>query len=353
MHKNSILLAVGEKKEIIAQIHTLFDKEYGILETTSGDEALRLLEEHSDAIAAVLLGKLSSGKSSQEFLDYMRFNRLLGNIPVIFVSDDPSCIQEEKALASGASDYIRVPFNPNILKWRVKRMVELYDNSNNLKTVIADQTLRLENYSRYIMDALANILQHKKRQPQNSMLRINAYAKTLLSFLYHEGGYNYRLTEKNISIMSAAAIIRDIGELVLSDYIVNSPEEILSDRERRIFQLHTTRGYEIMLAIKDEENNIFFDYAADICRSHHERWNGSGFPDGLVGDEIPIGAQVASVAETYDNLRSGITGGEPHSHEKAVDIMENRYKGYYSPLLMECFKLLEDELDAVTIEYAD
>ncbi len=181
---------------------------------------------------------------------------------------------------------------------------------------------------------------------------MRAYTKELLSFIYEFSDEKYGLTAQEISLISTASILHDIGELLVPEHLITKQIQ-LSAQERALLESHTVIGCEIIESLDDIENQDYMQTALQICRHHHERWDGSGYPDKLVDNEIPISAQVVGLADTYDALREGVKAARHYSHAEAVEAITHGEAGAFSPLLTESCKMLGDRLDEIYRQYKD
>lgn len=342
------LLIVDDESGMLGGIKEFFEQEYTVIEAATPEAAIAVLEhQQTGDIAAIIKTRHddTSGKPNVLF-DYMRFNKLIESIPTVVISATHLPEAEEKSLMKGAADYVTLPVKPTVLQHRVRRIVSMSGYTRDLQEIVEDQTSRLENFSDYMIDVLTGIMQYKHTQTRASLTRIHDYTKVVLECIHQYCMDQYRLTDHKIAMIAAAAIVRDIGEIAIPDTILLNRHR-LTQEEEQVLQAHTVRGSEIMLSVINNDNNLFVKQAVDICRWHHERWDGSGFPDGLVGDAIPISAQAASIADIYDGMRTGRFMGDVYSHTEALGMIDGGYAGSFSPVLMESLKMVEADFDEI------
>jgi len=345
-NRNKAILIVDDasiNRDILKEI---FKDNYEILEAEDGVKAMKLIEERSRDIAVVLLDLFMPNKNGYDVLDFMNFNRYLRDIPVILISAEDSPEAEETALEYGAIDYIRKPFYLNVVKRRVERTIQINEDSKGLESIIDGQTKQIEEFSDSILNVFSLIMQYKNKNAKKSIRRVYLYTRKLLERLYESSDNYYGLTPSKISVISMASTVRDIGELTMDDRIVQNKQN-LSPEDAAIYQQHTIRGCEILKAMANQRNKMFIKYALEVCRYHHEKWDGSGYPYGLSGDEIPISAQIVSVADTYECLRMGELNGRSYPHDHTISAITKGEFGVFSPELMECMKLIEEGIEEI------
>ncbi len=321
-------------------LKALLEPEYDTVCAAGGKEAVELLEEQSFAL--VLLDIVMPEMDGYDVLQYMQFNNLLQNVPVILITAENSVEAEEKGLSMGAVDFIRKPFTPEVARRRVKNMIDLFRYQNDLENVLVEKSETLSNINEIIVAVLTSVLETKTPETKEHMQRVRLYTKEILKFVYENNDEKYGLTPQSIETICIASILHDIGELLIPESIVNR-EGRLSETDKKIWQQHTVKGCKLIEPLSSIENKAYVNDCYDICRHHHEKWDGSGFPDRLSGDQIPICAQAVGIAHKYDYL----TMTKHYSHEKAVrKIMDGVYHSF-SPVLTESFHLLENEIAAI------
>lgn len=351
--KNNLILIVDDGEINRDILSALFKDDYDILEAENGEIAMRLIKENKDDLAMILLDISMPVKDGFDVLDFMRFNRYSDDIPVIMISATDSEADEIEGLKRGASDFITKPFNAKIVKQRVRNGIELFRYKRSLERIIAQQTNRLTGITQFIIDVLLTAMEQKNANARNIIQRISLYTELILNYIYEYSDEKYNLTEQKIELIAAASLLHDIGELALPDFSVKDNKSFISARDKEIFESHTDRGSAIIKSINNSENDEYINTALEICLNHHERWDGSGYPNQLVGDEIPISAQVVGIADTYDSLRRGSLTEHPYNGRDAVEIITRGGFGVFSPVLTESLKMLEDKLDDIYTQFSD
>ena len=336
----------------------LFADSYNVLEAENGEEALETIRNNPD-LSAVLLDIVMPVMDGLETLEQIKKEELIPSVPIFFVTADTSNETLVRGFENGIVDRIEKPFNPYVIKCRIQNSIELYDYRINLEKRVKEQTEEIERKSQElkeanasIIDALSTAIEFRDSESGEHVCRIRQITKTLLIELEKQVGNKWYAHEE-IENISAASTMHDVGKISVPDYILNKPGKLTAE-EFEIMKEHTVNGCKILDSIDMIKCSPMYKYYYDICRSHHERWDGRGYPDGLVGDMIPISAQIVSVVDVYDALTSKRVYKPPYSHEKAVDMILNGECGKFNPDIIECLKNchmeLKDILDKMAFE---
>jgi len=347
--ENNIVLIVDDVEINRDMLAELFSNDYSIVEAEDGEQAMEMIEKYKGGIAMILLDIIMPKKDGFDVLDFMSFNRYSNDIPVIMISANDSDSIEMEGLKHGAVDFITKPFKANVVKHRVRNGIELFRYKRSLERIIKEQTDKLTGITDFVIDVLISVWQKKDSSARNAIYRVRSYVKEILSFIYQYSDEKYDLTPQKISLISTASVLHDIGELLVPGKSASSPAQ-LSDAEKEALEQHTQRGCEIIESIQNVENREYIEMALEICKYHHERWDGSGYPEHLVGDEIPISAQVVGLADTYDALRQGTVTGRRYTHPEAIDSIVRGDFGAFSPILTESCKMMQDKLKEIYAE---
>lgn len=348
--KNNAVLIVDDVEINRMMLAELFSNDYEIMEAADGERAMELIEKHSEELAVILLDIVMPRKDGFDVLDFMRFNRYAEDIPVILISAAEVDNAEIEGLKRGASDFITKPFNANVVKQRVRNTIELFRYKRSLERIIKQQTDKLMGITEFVIDVLVSVMQAKKSGAKNSLQRIRSYTREILNFVYEYSDEKYGLTPQKISLISTASVLHDVGVLLMPENLGRNVVQ-MTDDERDAYEKHTQRGCDIISSIQNTENQEYINMAFEICRSHHERWDGSGYPEKLVGDEIPISAQVVGLADTYDALRLGELTGREFEHTAAVEAIVRGDFGAFSPILTESLKMMEEQFAEIYDQY--
>lgn len=349
--RNTILI-VDDMASSRALLRGIFEGEYDLLEAENGMQAMDLLESMRERISAVLLDLVMPEKDGVQVLEEMAQLDMLQEIPVLVISGAFHGVQEEHLLEMGASDIILKPFNPYVIHNKVRNILELYRHKQHLQNMVRDQAEALRRTHDQMVDTLSAIIEYRSLETGQHNLRIRYYTKLLLEELstnYPE----YNLNEDNIRLMASASVLHDIGKIAIPDEILNKPGR-LTPEEYEVMKGHSAIGAQLARRLKNIGNNEeYVRYAYNICRHHHERWNGKGYPDGLRGDNIPVCAQAAGLADVYDALVTPRAYKGPVSHERAVNMIINGECGQFSPKLINCFFHLQKQFKDLSRIYAD
>lgn len=349
MKQNTILIVddIEVNRCILAQ---LFENEYNILEAENGEEALKILEKKSQCIVMVLLDILMPILNGFQVLEVLYKKKILSHIPVILITGDTSNEAEQKGYEMGASDIITKPFDARIVKKRVANIIELYQHKNHLELLLEQQTRKIKQQSKQleesndqIIETLSTVVEFRNLESGKHIRRIKDFTKVLarkVADKYKE----YNLNEEKIKIIVQVSAMHDVGKIAIPDSILLKPGR-LTPQEREIMMTHTTKGCDIIKTIAVLQNKEYYQYTYDICKYHHERYDGNGYPERLKGEDIPIAAQIVSVADVYDALVSERVYKAAYSKEEAFRMICEGECGVFSPKLIECFTESKKELE--------
>lgn len=348
--KETILIADdGEINRAI--LRNLFEDDYNLLEAENGEQALILLRQYRERIAAVLLDLVMPEKDGYEVLREMGEDKRLYHAPVIVITADDSLGSRARVFRLGASDVITKPFDPDEVKNRVKNITELGRYRRQLETMVAEQSARAREANAAIIDMLSSVIEYRSLESGQHIRRIRMFTRILLEDVA-ENYQVYNLDARKIQLITDASSLHDIGKIAIPDSILNKPGRLTSD-EFEIMKAHTLKGCELLSDLDRLRDQEYFEYAYQICRYHHERWDGRGYPDGLKGDSIPICAQVVAIADCYDALTTDRIYKKAIAPSQAFSMILNGECGKFSPRLLECFKNVRDRFARLSAEYAD
>lgn len=341
MHKNKTLLIVDDIELNRMILTEVFKDEYRIVEACNGEQAIEII--NSDlAVSAVLLDLLMPGMNGLGVLKEMNKNGKIKSIPVFLITAAESQEMLLEGYNLGAIDVITKPFMTHFLKCRVNNVVELYGHRNELEKIVAKQVERLNYLNQSMVETLATIIEFRDCESGEHVKRICGLTKILIqavSDMYPE----YYLPQSEIDKIAASSVLHDVGKISIPDNILNKPGR-LTKEEFEIMKQHTVKGCEILQKIPDMIDKDIYKYSYDICRHHHERWDGKGYPDGLSGDDISIWAQVVSVADVYDALTSKRVYKEAYSHETAINMIFNGECGAFNPKVLNVLRMHMDKI---------
>ena len=336
------LLVVDDSEMNREILKEILGKEYRILEACDGEEALKMLEQYGPEISLVLLDIIMPKMDGFEVLAYMNRDKWIEDIPVIMISSEGSESYIRRAYELGASDYISRPFDAKVVYQRVINMIKLYAKQRRLIHLVTDQIYEKEKNNRMMTGILSQIVEFRNGESGLHVLHINILTQLLLEKLMRKSE-NYDLSWSQQHMIATASALHDIGKIGIDEKILNKPGK-LTKEEFEAMKQHTIIGARMLDSLEMYHDEEMMKYAYEICRWHHERYDGKGYPDGLKGEEIPISAQVVSLADVYDALVSDRVYKKAYSHEKAMEMILNGECGMFNPLLLECLVEIQDKV---------
>ena len=336
-------------REILTE---MLQDDFRILEAENGEEALKMLKQYDTGISLMLLDIVMPVMNGFEVLAAMAREHWMDDIPVIMISSEGSEEYIRRAYEMGIADYIRRPFDAKIVYQRVFNTIKLYAKQRRLISLVADQIYEKEKNNRMMVGILSQIVEFRNGESGPHVLHIQTLTRLLLERLVQKTG-QYRLSWSEQYMISMASALHDIGKIGIDEKILNKPGK-LTKEEFDIMKTHTLIGATMLENLKIYQGEILLEVAYQICRWHHERYDGKGYPDGLVGEEIPISAQVVSLADVYDALISDRVYKKAYSHEQAVKMILNGECGAFNPVLLECLTDIQDHLkEVVNSDFVD
>ncbi|MDL2327442.1 response regulator [Ruminococcaceae bacterium OttesenSCG-928-A11] len=326
----------------------LFSEDYEVIEAENGEAAMALISLFGTEIAIVLLDIVMPVMDGFEVLQRMNASGLMSTLPVILITGENDDEKALKGYALGASDMISKPFNPDVVARRVQNVVELYAHKQDLerklreqKEMLEKQAERLRQSNQFVIDALSTTVEFRDSESGDHINRIRTLTKVMLEAMRDD----YPLTDEEIEAISNASAMHDIGKIAIPDSILMKPGP-LTKEEFEVMKTHTVKGCDILTRVKSAQDQDYFTYCYEICRHHHERWDGRGYPDGLKGDEISIWAQATSLADVYDALTSPRVYKGAYDHDTAVRMILNGECGEFNPKLLASFQAVQHSLNA-------
>lgn len=345
--KRSTILIVDDMEINRVLLAEVFKNDYDIMEAAGGEEAIKLINENED-ISAVLLDLMMPGTDGLGVLRAMNSTGVIKHTPVFIITASDSDEMLMNAYTLGAVDVISKPLKTSFIKARVGNTIELYRHRNKLEELVAEQLSHLNSMNRSMIETLATIIEFRDGESGGHVRRIAAFTEIMLNYL--SSNYpEYRMKRTEIEKICNASILHDVGKIATPDNILKKPGK-LTDEEFAIMKEHTVRGCEILEKMSDIMDKDIYDYSYDICRHHHERWDGRGYPDKMKGEDIPIWTQVVAVADVYDALTSPRVYKAPFEHKVAVEMINNNQCGTFNPKLLKAFNECADMMEKKHIE---
>lgn len=340
--KNARILIVDDSEMNRDMLSDMLSDDYDIVEAADGEEALSILKERVYDIDLVLLDIIMPAVDGFGVLDVMKRYHWIDNTPVIMISSETSQSYIRKAFELGVTDYIIRPFDSFIIHKRVSNTLMLYRKQKKLLSALEEQVYENEKNNSMMINVLAHIVEFRNGESGMHVHHIKQLTSILLQNLIEKTD-KYHLTENDILLISTASSLHDIGKISIDDKILNKPGRLTAE-EFEVIKTHSVIGAEMLKDLHNTHNYPLFDKAYEICRWHHERYDGKGYPDGLKGEEIPISAQVTSLADVYDALTSNRCYKKAFSHEKAMEMILDGQCGAFNPVLLQCLKDCEKQI---------
>ncbi|MGE4319427.1 MAG: response regulator [Deferribacterales bacterium] len=356
------ILVVDDAPENVHILLNILKHDFKVFVATSGIDALKMAEETDPDI--ILLDIMMPEMDGYEVVSRLKSNPSTDMIPVMFITSLSEIEEELKGLSMGVVDYITKPFHPELVKLRVERHMELNAYRKHLSDIIHDKTQELEQVNRsknllqsVMIESLGTLAEYRDPETGGHIKRTQSYIKALARHLKKKGKFTDMLTEEYIGLLYLSAPLHDVGKVGVHDSILQKPDR-LTDEEFEEMKRHTIYGYN---ALRKAEirlgKNSFINVAMKIAYTHHERWDGSGYPQGLKGDSIPLSGRLMAIADVYDALISKRVYKDPFSHEKACDIIINgdgrTMPSHFDPDILEAFSEIEPLFRNIAVTFAD
>ena len=341
MDKRQKILIVDDSKFNRDILKEILGETYNYLEAENGNQAIQIIGENI-GIDLMLLDINMPQMNGFEVLKIMKRSQCIEETPVIMISSEESVDTMREAYEMGITDYITRPFDSVIVKKRVQNTLSLYANQNNLVNVVVDQIYEKEENNNIMIRILSSILGSRNSESREHILHIKTATEMMLRQLIKITDV-YHLTEADIALITTASSLHDIGKIYIPEEILNKPGR-LTDEEFKIMKTHSKLGADIIQDMHLPQEKPLVHTAWEICRWHHERWDGKGYPDGLKGEEIPISAQVVSIADVYDALTSERCYKKAFDHDTAIKMILDGQCGQFNPILLKCLKELSPRI---------
>lgn len=347
-----LVLIVDDSEMNRVILSEMLKDEYCILEADNGRTALDMVDRYGDELSLVLLVIVMPGISGFEVLAGLSRRSVSDNLPVIMISSEDSDDMVLRAYELGASDYINRPFDSRVVRRRVSNTIRLYAKQRRLTSLLSQQYNERVKNSRMLIDIMAGVMELRNGESGRHVTNIEKLTELLLGCLVQRSD-TISLDNEERSTIALASALHDIGKMSIDDAILNKPGR-LTPEEFEIMKTHTTISADMLLELGSHHaGNALMEYAYQIARWHHERWDGKGYPDGLKGDEIPIAAQVVSVADVYDALTSVRVYKDAIPHKEAIQMILDGKCGTFNPLLLDCLLEVQDQIAETLARPAD
>lgn len=349
MEKQQILIVDDDSinREILMEMFREDQDVYDLIEAENGQEAVRQIESNHN-IVLILLDVVMPVMDGFKVLEYMEEKSLLKEIPVILITGETIQDSEGRAYAFGVADVIHKPFYPYIVRRRSCNIIELYQNKRNMEIRLKEQEIAIREQEKeiretneFMIDALSSVVESRNLETGDHTKRIKYYTRILANCI-KDHFPQYGLSAMQVDAISRASVLHDVGKIGISDAILLKPGK-LTDEEFEIMKTHTTIGCDVLEKFYRNRSSEFYGYCYDICRHHHERWDGRGYPDHLAGEDIPLSARIVAVADVYDALVSPRVYKSPFPNTKAYEMIMEGEGGQFSPDILKAFALVKED----------
>lgn len=342
VHRRQSVLIVDDSELNRKMLGQMLGSRFDIAEAASGEACLQLLEQNATGISIVLLDIHMPGIDGFTVLEEMNQKNLLEQIPVIMISSEDTVDAVRRAFDLGASDYISRPFDAKVVYQRIINTIQLYAKQRRLSAMAADLAFEKERASRMMIGILSQVVEKRNGESRDHVQRVAQLTSMLLAGLAQKTD-RYPLTREMRRTIATAAALHDIGKMEICEDLLHKKGP-LTEAERRTLQSHTLLGAQMLKEQPECRDDAFARTAYNICRWHHERYDGGGYPDGLQGEQIPIEAQVVGLADVYERLVSRPVDGHARTHSEVVQMICTGVCGAFNPLLLDCLQDMEAEI---------
>lgn len=343
----------------------ILEDEYAILQAKDGVEAMKVIEREKENIVAILLDLVMPNMDGFEVMSRLREQGLMKKIPVLVISASNQPATEAKCLEYGVADFIGKPFDSSIVKKRVRNVAYYYVYKNDLEERVDEQTNRLRKQNKMleeqatalrkinenIIDMLGAVVEYRSLESGQHVQRVKGYTRILGTYVMNEYP-EYNLTESELDVIVTASALHDVGKVAIPDSILLKPGR-LTDEEFMEMKQHTIRGCKILEEIKELWSGDYGKASYDICRHHHERYDGRGYPDGIAGEDIPISAQLVAVADVYDALTNDRCYKKAFTPEEAFNMIMEGQCGTFSGKILKAFERTRNDFERLAIQVAN
>lgn len=359
------ILVLENEEDSRKKLAEIFQGKYKVLEAANEKEGLDLLREHASALAAILVNPVIPAQNNFQILQQLSARKYVNQIPFIMLASEQAMTYEKTVYEYGIVSYIEKPFAPDTVRLLVDNVVNVFQYKMKLEITIKNQNEKLEKQNamlqklanqqkhmkEVLIESLSNIVEFRNLESEQHIKRTREFTNSLgtsIMNLYPE----YGLTAEKIETIGWASSLHDIGKIVIPDSIILKAAKLTAD-EYEVIKSHTTRGAEIIEKVIHFEDKEFCDYAIDIARHHHEKYDGNGYPDNLKGEAISIAAQIVSLVDVYDALTSRRVYKAAYDIEKAYQMVVHGQSGVFSPKLLKAFAEVRDQFESIVKKYCD
>jgi len=347
--KVSTVFVVDDVDLNVMILEEILKDDYHVVTAFNGKEALEKLRNSSELPKLILLDVQMPQMDGRELLKFLKTDKSLKRIPVIFITAEND--SESELLAAGAVDFINKPFLPEIVKLRVRNQIELKNYSDNLEEMVAEKTAEATKTLESALQGLANVIEHRDLESGEHVKRTQLFVKALIDYLIEtESVYAEELVRLQPDIIMKSMALHDVGKIAIPDRILLKPGK-LSPEEYDLMKTHTTRGKEIIGELGDVNSSLYLKHSEDICYGHHERWDGKGYPRQVKGNEIPLTARLAALADVYDALVCARVYKAAMPYEEAIQIIQEGRGTQFDPVITDAVLKIQDQFREISQKY--
>ncbi|MDR1735306.1 MAG: response regulator [Oscillospiraceae bacterium] len=343
--KKEVILVVDDMEINRDILESILESEYTVVQAASGVEAINMIFSAAVMPSLVLLDIMMPEMDGLTVLAKMKENPLTARIPVIFITAADPDNTETRGLSLGAADYIAKPFNASVVKIRIANQLTIQKYQAHLEELVDQKVAELVRSKDKMLNNMANVIEYRNLESGQHVKRTSGMTRILLDFLRNHSEYGRNVPPRDEDIIVKSVPLHDIGKIAIPDNILLKPGA-LTKEEFEVIKTHSAIGSEIIDTMLDEEDPSFRKHCRDICRHHHERWDGRGYPDGLSGEEIPLSARILAIVDVYDALVSPRIYKLPFSHEDAVKIITESSATQFDPQLVKAFLEVQDQFES-------
>ena len=354
MEERNTILIIDDVEINHAILGQMFEKEYQIADGMNGLEGIQYIDQHQNDIAMVLLDVQMPVLNGYQVMEYMREQGYMEQIPVILITSDGDGDAMERGYALGATDVVKKPFEAKIVIQRVYNVIELYRHKNHLEEMVQMQTVELNRQNEKLrrqnegmLEIIREIITYRNMESDQHIRYVEGYTEILArkyAVLYPRS----KMTEKKIAYIVQAAGMHDLGKIIMPDLLIKRQGRLLPE-EIEYLKEHTIKGSDIIKVMSEFQTGALYRISYNVCKYHHEKYDGSGFPKGLSGDKIPIEAQIVGLADMYDALIHVTTNKDSYTKDQAVRMLLDGECGELSPRMKECLAASKKELEEFEI----
>jgi len=347
--KKQTVLVVDDVDANVMILEEILKNDYDILTAFNGMEALEKLKTADTLPKIILLDVQMPHMNGREFFEILKTDKTFKRIPVIFITIEND--SESELLDAGAVDFINKPFAPEIVKLRVRNQIELKNYSDNLESMVAEKTAEATKTLDSALQGLANVIEHRDLESGEHVKRTQLFVKALIDYLIEtDSVYSEELKKLKPDIIMKSMALHDVGKIAIPDRILLKPGKLDPD-EYEIMKTHTTRGMEIIEELGDINTSLYLKHCEDICYAHHERWDGKGYPRQLKGNEIPLSARLAALADVYDALVCARVYKAAMPYEEAIRIIREGKGTQFDPVIADAVEKIQDKFREISQKY--